>query len=369
MRRLIPVVLCLLAMILTAHGAVWGADKGPLTVTHQFAEQGDLQPANWRLTLSFSRQVGLLDLTRQLSYSVKGKNRLLRITSLANNPSVASGSRFTVEPKDDVDTTASVTLTLAATLPAADGPGTLGTPLKLEFSISPFVFISDVRSNYESTRERPRVVHFRSSADLDASEFKQVLKILPPPGKLVFEKSGVEKEYAISGPFITGKKYQLVVPPTQIGNDGPRLQPATFEFVGQGPAPEVSFSSIRSVIELHGRQHLPVQMINTNQVQCRLTRIPPFFAPELASLTTQMKSDLKKGRRAEGDDDAWNVPGTSEQNRAEDQLVDVTQRLEAVKKLSQSGQAGADLLNAFLGDLDQKGEVFFNETLPDKTAR
>ncbi len=369
MRRLAWSVVCLLMLVLVLYQTAWCADKVPLSVTHAFAQNGELQPANWKLTLNFSRQVGLLDLTRSLTYSVNGKVRLLRIAGLPGDAKIASGSRFIVEPKDLLEAAASVTVSLAATLNAADGPGTLESPLKLQFSISPFVFISDVEARYEEHRSRPRTLRFRSSADVDASEFKQVLKILPPPGKLVFEKDSATSEYVISGSFITGKKYQLVVPAVQLGDSGPHLQPATFNFVGKGPAPQVTFGSIRSVVELHGRQQLPVQMVNTNRIQCRLTRIPPFFAPELASLTTQMKSDLKKGRRAEGTDDALIVVDEQAQGRAEDQLVEVTQRLDAVKKLSQSGQAGADLLSAFLGDLDQKGEVFFNETLPDKTAR
>ena len=196
---------------------LWAADTTPaLTVKTLFSQEGDVQPSEWKLTLEFNRPVALLDLTRHLIYTVNGKARLLKITNVKNADTEAGaafeGSRFRVEPKEKVSAVATAALTLAAALPASDGPGTLGTAMKLTFGLQNFAFVSKVECLYVKGDEHPNFVRFSCSADIPPEKLKSQVRILPPIGKIkVVRIEGESPEYRISGTFQNGKTYWLQV--------------------------------------------------------------------------------------------------------------------------------------------------------------
>ena len=53
-----------------------------------------------------------------------------------------------------------------------------------------------------------------------------------------------------------------------------------FPFKGPGPKPEITFKSDRSVVELRGRQLLPLTLSNVARLRCRIVKVPPLLAPE-----------------------------------------------------------------------------------------
>lgn len=67
--------------------------------------------------------------------------------------------------------------------------------------------------------------------------------------------------------------------------------------VSHGPLPEIIVSSNKSIVELYGRQVLPIEISNITTLKVELIKIPPIFGGEFIELASFTKNDLRSARK------------------------------------------------------------------------
>ncbi|MBI3039716.1 hypothetical protein HYY75_11845, partial [bacterium] len=208
-------------------------------------------------------------------------------------------------------------------------------------------------------------VRFEVTPGISPEDLK--IKIFPSIGrfKIKVDNTRIGNKAFIRGKFETGRKYRFEVLGTELENRK-IVKKGIFEFIAKGPEPSIDFETPMSLMELKGRQIIPVSLLNVPLVRCQMTRIPAYFAPEFSSLTLFAKDDrrqLRSGKKANAsDDDSVN----NELASAQERLSEATQRNNRLSEMAQYGDKIDSGMSWFLGDFTHNTETFFGENRKDK---
>ncbi len=354
-----------------------GAMAADLAVKHEFRSPGDVQPPEWRLKLEFDRPVSVLDISRMVTLTVNGKPGLIKIinaTDLAADPSTqplaSERTIFILGPKAALPPGASCTLFLGKDLPAADKKSRLGSDLRVKFQTGDTARLLSVEPLYQDSERKGATLTL--STDLSVKDLKAQIRVLPPVGRLTFVRQGGNLntfQFQVTGAFTSGKTYTVSTrEPTGV-QVGARLEPASFTFTAKGPAPAIRIETDRGVLELRSRQILPVSVINVDQVQGEITRLPALFAPAFADLILFARNDAPRARssRRMGPNDDQEAKLAAAIPQVESLLSDNLQQLKALQALPPLPN-GVPLAH-FLGEFSTAREVFIQQGRPDKQSR
>ncbi|HNW36969.1 MAG TPA: hypothetical protein PKM25_18665, partial [Candidatus Ozemobacteraceae bacterium] len=351
------------------------AGASPLEVTCRFSQEGEVQPADWRLLIEFNRPVSVLELSKKVKYLAASATSMFTVinatdTTGAPAPQPLPGERtkFVLGPKTSAKSGSGCVITIAPGL-SAPGGEPLMAPVQVAFEARETIDVLEVEPFYNG--DEGRGISVKVSDAIETSALKRKLRILPPIGRIRVKKTDDETAhiYHVTGALETGKSYQAEIRGGDIDGYDFIFTPRTVPFIAKGPGAALRFEADRSVIELHSRQMVPVSVTNLSGVRCQLTRIPPMFAPEFTDLTTLAADDARRPRTSSGmhASDDIETAIASAAVFAEQKMVEGVKRLEEIQTLP--APSGNTNLTWFTGDFAQSAEPFFANGAPDKTAR
>ncbi|MEW6350296.1 MAG: MG2 domain-containing protein [Thermodesulfobacteriota bacterium] len=170
-------------------------------------------------------------------------------------------------------------ITVARGLSDATGRWVLARDRTFAFWSQEKIQLTSLRAFYHSKTDKGLLLNV--SAPVSEEDLRRAIKISPEVPGLSVSKN-YEYGCKIGGDFKAGQKYELTISAVKAEKWPGVFQEASFPFQGPGLQPSVGFRSSRSVVELRGRQLLPVTLTNVSKTRCVLKRVPPIFVPEVA---------------------------------------------------------------------------------------
>lgn len=371
-QRLVLLPLIMAFFSLAMLGTAWAS---PLEVSWKLAQEGEFQPADWRLSLEFNRPVSVLELSKKVKYLTASATSMFTVINatdtdgaLLPQPLPSERTRFVLAPKAAAKSGAPCRIDILPGLTAAGGEP-LAAPVKIEFEARETVDVLSVEPFYNI--DEGRGIAVTVSEPVDTSALKRKLRILPPIGRIRVKKPDETGNiYHVTGALETGKSYQAEIRGGDIDGYSFIFMPRTVSFTAKGPGASLRFDADRSVVELRSRQLVPVSVTNLSGVRCQLTRIPPMFAPEFADLTALAANDARRPRSSSGMHASSDIEEAiaSAAVFAEQKMVEGVNRLEEMKALAAPAGSNTNL-SWFTGDFAQAAEPFFTNGAPDTSTR
>ncbi len=345
----------------------------PLKVELKTRDDATVQPGNWQILIKCSANVKSLDLVRHLKVSA-GKSAIpfelvkgLEFGKLASGSLPQERDTFLVAPKEPAATAGSVTVEVGAGLAAASGDARLVATVRRTIGVVPGVTLDQVEPIADGRR---REVRLTFSGPIDADTVGEHVRLVPPVRRLKAKQGNDTSIVLLSGLWSPGEKYNMLLDEVELSNDQ-KLNAASMTFVAPVPEPKIELFSPVSVLELTGRQLLPVQIESIPRLRCQLTRVPPFFAAEYLALaafrgddrennpshTSRTLSDSKEKEIREAAADVDN------------RLVDMVQRTTALKTRVAAVPELTAIQDLLFADPAQTTEVFPGEAKPETSAR
>lgn len=236
----------------------------------------------WGVRLKFNHPVFPLDLTQSITASADGNPipfSLLLPGSLAE--STEAGKDFVLIPADPAPPWTALTVSVKRGLSDALGRRTLPKGFSSEFGWLRPISISDLNTFYRSKKERG--LRFTVSSPVSERDLGRAVSVSPGvKGLRVMRES--DERFVLTGDFQLQTDYVLKVSSITVDAGKGQFTPLQFSFKGPGLQPEISFKSKRSVIELRGRQLVPVTASAVDKVRATLVHVPPVLAPDVQKL-------------------------------------------------------------------------------------
>ena len=185
------------------------------------------------------------------------------------------------------------------------------------------------------------------SDPVDEQELMEAIKVHPAVPDLTVSRLG-NTRYRIKGDFDVEREYLLSVAPSLVNDGASVLAKREFKFKGPGVKPGISVGTERSVVELKGRQLLPLKLADVTKVRLKLTRIPPYFAPPTAVAMAKNDRSLRMFPDAP-------LPSLKTVSPEQAQVLG---------NLTKSGK----IPSVFLGEFSEASEAFFAPEAKDKVS-
>lgn len=367
MHRKTGSIIIFLAFLMSGVLAWAGPEKLEVSIT--LSEPGDLQPANWKAAIEFSRPLTVMELTKNLSLLVDGEKASFDLVNATGinaeplpQPLPAERQVFVIESRQTSGRSHTVELRLAKGLASADNSAALAQSHSIRFESKPYIGIIELNPFYHSRQNRG--VSIALSEETTEASLKNHLYVLPPAGRLTIQPIGPEpaRHFDVLGDFDAEKTYQLLVRPGLDGESGRMFVSQAHEFEATGLESRLEIHIDRSVIELRSRQLLPVAVTGVDRVLAQVTRIPPLFSPEFRGLSQLAGDDSKRPESSESvNTDKTFITAVSKQIlEAEKRIVHGIRRLEEIEAGMKDGLFKG--FEPFVGEFSVDSETFFSST-------
>ncbi len=268
-----------LVILLGAFSAAVGAEN--LTVyMHRDTPWGGSKPGAWAVKARFNNLVFPSNLLENLSVTMDGKKEEVELQDNRGGPiSDASHRTFTVVPTRLAASPGTVVITIKKGLSDATGRKLLQSDYAYTFVPIREVKITSFGTFYRSKKDKG--IRLGLSESVSNKDVTKAVEITPAvPNLRVLDQAG--RSFSLTGDFELDRDYELKIKPNRVDRGSAVMVADTRSFKGPGVKPEVTLKTERSVVELIGRQLLPLNLANTTKVRCRLTRIPPYLVPSVA---------------------------------------------------------------------------------------
>lgn len=269
-----------LVALLGAFSAAVGAEN--LTVyMHRDTPWGGSKPGAWAVKARFNNLVFPSNLMENLSVTMDGKKEEVELQDNRGQPiSDASHRTFTVVPKKPSIEPRTVVITIKKGLSDATGRKLLQNDYAYTFVPIREVKITGFGTFYRSKKDKG--IRLSLSESVPSNDVSKAVEITPTvPNLRVLDQGG--RSFSVTGDFEFDRDYELKIKPNRVDQGSAVMAAETRAFKGPGVKPEITVKTERSVVELIGRQLLPLNLSNTTKVRCRLTRIPPYLVPSVAA--------------------------------------------------------------------------------------
>lgn len=272
----ITLILVLLSLPIAA-----GA-KGLDAVIYKERNYGYGQKGLWGVTVRFNKSVFPSDLEKSLKVSSDGKAVPVGLADPKTGLTAEKAMRtFRVVPKDRKLREKQIELRLEKGLADSSGRWTLSDNRTMTFWALDPIRIRNLTTFYKNKNNYG--LNFQlvgRSGQVTEEELKKAITIKPDVGPITLEKKP-HGRWSIKAKFEKSKKYTFETKSTPVGDGRSILEEAKHVFTGPGVESLVAFRTDKSIIELKGRQILPINLTNVTKLRCSVTRIPVYFAPDV----------------------------------------------------------------------------------------
>jgi len=280
----------------------------------------------WAVRVRFNHPVFPSNLAAATTVTVGEAPEKFEIREMRDNKVATEAARdFRVMPTKATTKPESIKIKIDKSLADATGRRLLGKEFTYQFITLEKIWVNSVTTFYRSPTEKG--LQLSLSGRINQKDLAGAIKITPAVEGLSVDPPGYENNFRIKGNFELDRDYFLYVAQMAVDNGRGLLVSKDFRFKGPGLRPDISSRTDRSVVELKGRQLLPLTLSNVTKVRCKLTRIPAYLIPEAAEVLLQTKQDEGLWKKQE----------------------------DAFRKFAGASKVG----HAFLGDFSEDAEVFF----------
>ncbi len=332
----------ILILILLCLPVVCGA-KGLDAVIYKERNYGYGQKGLWGVTVRFNKSVFPSDLEKSLKVTSDGKSVPVGLADPKTGLTAEKAMRtFRVVPKDRKLRDKQIELRLEKGLADSSGRWTLSDDRTMTFWALDPIRIRNLTTFYKNKNNYG--LNFQlvgRSSQVTEEELKKAITIKPDVGPITLEKKP-HGRWSIKAEFEKSQKYTFKTKSIPVADGRSILEEAKHVFTGPGVDSLVAFRTDKSIIELKGRQLLPINLTNVTKLRCSLTRIPGYFAPEVfdSQKVTKINNPLRPG----------NEPSTQYEVGAD--LKKIKGDLETLKKET-------DLPASFAGEMVDDATVYF----------
>ncbi len=289
---------------------------------------GGKSPGAWAVSILFNRAVFPSNLKSALSVSDVdgGEPVAFELQDMRTGKAAKKSARqFRLVPLRATDEPRTVKITVKKGLPDSSGRHLLAEAKSFKFTSYDLIKVSGYSTYQRSGQDKG--LYLRLDSNVAPGDLSNAIEITPRVENVTVLGAGYHR-YRIAGDFVYNEPYVLHVRPVRTRNGESLFEEKEIPFKGPGLPSKITFRSANPVIELKGRQLLPISLSNVSKVRCNLKRIPPYLLPEV---TRAGEGSLRV------DDEKWN------------------ERLKALKELVDHGTVKA----LFAGESNEAADVFF----------
>lgn len=265
-----------LVTLLWAPGLVFGAD---LEINlRRDTYYRDKRVGAWAVRIRFNRAVFPSSLKSATAVTSNGSEETFELQApqsgqIARKPL----KEFRLVPQKVTSSPQTVKIVVKKGLADATGRNLLAEDAALQFTSLARIEVS-YYSKYHKTRSDKGL--FLSLSDyVPVADLSKAIEVTPAVKDLKVFSAGYNR-YRVSGLFAYDQPYVLHIRPITVNDGQAILEDRDIPFKGPGIAPNIGLTSKGSVIELKGRQLLPISLADVTKVRCNLTRIPPFLVAD-----------------------------------------------------------------------------------------
>ena len=280
----------------------------------------------WAVSLQFNAPVFPSNLAQSTRVGSDGVEEKFELRIPGQSEKAKSPAReFVLVPLKASDKPSSVKITIKKGLSDSAGRILLIDNFTHEFISMEMISVTGISTFCRSQTNKGLMLEL--SDDTTEDELRKAVSITPTVrGLTVAREQGLQ--YRITGEFEYDKDYLLRISSERVDAGRAILESQDFPFKGPGLKSEILIRSDRSIVELIGRQLLPLTLSNVSAVRCKLERVLPFFLAETAE---GLRSNDKR------------------------ELIDLKGKTNNLSKIS-----GTKRINpVFLGEVSQDSDVFF----------
>jgi alpha-2-macroglobulin len=294
MKRFHPLLkAALFALLLVTNFAlpVPAADQLSVSVSRDSSAES-AEPGSWAFRLKFNKPVFLSVVKGNTKVFVDSSDEKASITP-------ASKQKDTSLPVQDFvvvsnrGTAAPAVVKIVIKKGLSDASGRLSLSGDFVYEITSMEVISAARITTFFRTNADKGLQLSLLSPISEQDLMKAVRINPGVNRLRVSRQD-ESAYRITGDFEFNRDYVMEILPEPIDRGRSILKPLTYRFKGPGIKPEIVFKTDRSVIELKGRQLLPLTLSNLSAIKCTLKQVPVIEAADIASrLRESQKSEGK----------------------------------------------------------------------------
>lgn len=334
-RRYNSVLVLLLGILTATLGEAYaegGKEKNELSV-NVYREFSDMntRERRWALILTFNYAVFPANLTTSMKITVDGKEQGFELCLPGSNErAVTAAKQFRIVSTEVIDKSATAVLTIEKGLSDATGRFLLTKEFSYQFLTATEIRIIDWQTFYKSRQDKGLILN--ASEYVHTEDLKKALKFTPELQNISVTREQASR-FIIRGDFQHDADYLLTVSSQLVNDSSGFLVGRKIRFKGPGITTDIAFNAKGSLVELIGRQIIPLTLSNVKKIRCTLTKIPPYYIPDH---TETMQDDSDKS--ADGA-----------------KLLDASRYKESLASLAKIQGP----VVPFLGDFVEDAEVFF----------
>ena len=280
----------------------------------------------WAVILKFNHPVFASNLSNAMKVTMDGVEQAFDLFSMEDDQEPTRAlSEFRLVPTRTLSKTGSVRIVIEKGLSDASGRLTLKRQFAYQFLSSKMISVTNFGTYYQSKSDKG--LNLTLSGPVDERELVEAMKLQPAVQGMTVLRIG-QSRYRVKGNFEFDREYMLKIAPLVFNNGKSVFAEREFKFKGPGIKPEIAVRTERSVVELKGRQLLPLNLADVTKVRCKLTRIPPYLAAMTAAAVNRNDPSERIGSQ------------------------------EQTKILMDAGKTGK-IAPTFLGEFSQASEAFF----------
>ncbi|MGO9118434.1 MAG: MG2 domain-containing protein [Desulfomonilaceae bacterium] len=328
-------------------------------------------PGYWTVSLRSNHPVFPSSLKNATKVFVNGDEQQFELRdSQSDQKASAAAKEFKIVPSRRSRVAASVKVVVDKTLSDASGRNLMAREYTYQFFYGQNITVSSLTTFFRSRSDKG--LKLELSAAVDQNELTAAMHIFPSVTNMSVTRSG-EFRYQITGDFEYGREYVLQIASVPLNSGQAVLVEGKHHFHGPGIEPLLAVRTERSVVELRGKQLLPLTLADVTKVRCKLTRIPPYLAPQLLSdipvekvRHPEPQPDELEDRdpdEPEEDRQAPQAPRKIERPSRAIEPIQSVERNKALQSLTGTGRVFA----GFLGEFTGASEAFFAPEARDRT--
>ncbi len=253
------------------------------------AESAD--PGSWAFRLQFSKPVFLSVVRANTKVFVDGRDEKAAITPVSKqeDTSLPIQDFLVVSTRG---TAAPVVVKIFIKKGLSDASGRLSMSSDFVYEISSMEVINATRITTFFRNNTDKGLQLFLSSPVSEQDLSKAVRINPTVNGLRVSRQD-ESTYRITGDFEFNRDYVMEILPESMERGRSIFKPETYRFKGPGIKPEIVFKTDRSIIELKGRQLLPLTLSNISAIRCTLRQVAPIEAADISS-------GLRESQKGEG---------------------------------------------------------------------
>ncbi len=236
------------------------------------------KPGYWTVSLRFNHPVFADNLKSATKVTLDGLDEPFELRDPQEDRKASGAAKeFRLVPTRPARLAASVKVVVDQGLSDASGRLLMKREFTYRFLYGERITVNNFGTFYRTRTDKG--LNLDLSAAVEQNELTAAMKITPSVPNLTVTRVG-QLKYQITGDFAYDQQYLLQISEVPVNDGRALLTERKFNFQGPGIKHMISVRTERSVVELKGRQLLPLTLADVTKVRCSLIRMPPYLVPQ-----------------------------------------------------------------------------------------